>query len=260
MSYLDPPPPPAPVVVMKDVGGIVNDYQAVTEFYRSSDREVRLHECRSACTLALALPNVCVYPSSILKFHQAYSMHTHKTDFGVSQQMFDSYPPGVRARLGTLTRNYKVLSGAELIALGIRNCNEPRLMLAARTPPQGQMAGLSQGLSGVLSGTWMGIAAAPAPGESRAGFNLLAARTRSNSAENLSNEILFAAVPPALPTSDEETTASNEQRLPPLRPDRLSFSYTRPLDSISLPSVMRGAQPILPAHFVAYAEIARPMR
>ena len=59
---------PAPVIVMKDVGGPVADYQSQTAIYRASEREVRLHECRSACTMALGLPNVCVYPGSTLKF------------------------------------------------------------------------------------------------------------------------------------------------------------------------------------------------
>jgi hypothetical protein len=117
---------PAPVIVMKDVGGFVADYQSQTAIYRASEREVRLHECRSACTMALGLPNVCVYPSSTLKFHVAYDPRNHQTNPQVSQQLFDSYPAAVRARLGTLTRNYKVLSGSELIKLGIRDCNEPK--------------------------------------------------------------------------------------------------------------------------------------
>src|SRR6516165_6768928 len=128
---------PAPVIVMKDFGGFVTDYQARTEQYRASDREVRLHECHSACTLALSLPNVCVYPNSVLKFHLAYDPRNHQSDYGVSQELFNSYPAAVRARLGTLTRQFKVLSGAELINLGIRNCNaphntEPRVLVAAR--------------------------------------------------------------------------------------------------------------------------------
>ena len=117
---------PAPVIVMKDVGGLVADYQSQTAIYRASEREVRLHECRSACTMALGLPNVCVYPGSTLKFHFAYDPRNHQTNPQVSQQLFDSYPAPVRARLGTLTRNYKVLSGSELINLGIRDCNEPK--------------------------------------------------------------------------------------------------------------------------------------
>ena len=74
----------------------------------------------------LGLPNVCVYPGSTFKFHLAYDPRNHQTNPEVSQQLFDSYPAAVRARLGTLTRNYKVLSGSELIELGIRDCNEPK--------------------------------------------------------------------------------------------------------------------------------------
>ncbi len=72
------------------------------------------------------LPNGCVYPGSTLKSHLAYDPRNHQTNPQVSQQLFDSYPAAVRARLGTLTRNYKVLSGSELIELGIRDCNEPK--------------------------------------------------------------------------------------------------------------------------------------
>ncbi len=73
MTYLHPPPGDAPVIVTKDVGGYVDQYAAMTRLYAETGREVRLHECRSACTLALSLPNVCVYPSSLLKFHKAYN-------------------------------------------------------------------------------------------------------------------------------------------------------------------------------------------
>ena len=133
MGYLAPPPDPAvPVVVHKDVGGLVTDYQARTEQYRRENREVRLHECRSACTLALSLPNVCVYPGSVLKFHKAYDKNTKIADEGVSAALFNSYPPAVQARLGTLTREYRNLSGSELISLGVRNCNENPIMLARR--------------------------------------------------------------------------------------------------------------------------------
>jgi hypothetical protein len=137
LGYLSPPPSPAPVVVYKDVGGLVTDYQAQTEQYRRENREVRLHECRSACTLALSLPNVCVYPDAKVKFHQAYNEITRETDFGVSNMLFASYPAAVQARLGYLTREYRVLSGTELIALGMRNCNgDSPTMIAARKQRQ----------------------------------------------------------------------------------------------------------------------------
>jgi hypothetical protein len=74
--------------------------------------------------MALGLPNVCFYPNSTLKFHFAYDPCNHQTNPEVSQQLFNSLPAAVRARLGTLTRSYKVLSGSELIKLGIRDCYE----------------------------------------------------------------------------------------------------------------------------------------
>lgn len=135
MGYLSPPPSPQAVIVYKDVGGLVSDYEAQTEAYRRENREVRLHECRSACTLALSLPNVCVYPDAQVKFHQAYNETTRETDYGVSEKLFDSYPAAVRARLGTLTRQYRVLTGAELIELGVRNClRDDRTLVAGRRP------------------------------------------------------------------------------------------------------------------------------
>ena len=136
LAYLDPPPFPAPVIVMKDVGGYVSQYQAQTARYRQEGREVRLHECRSACTLALSLPNVCVYPGSLLKFHKAYNANTREADEGVSGELFRSYPAAVQARLGGLTREYRVLTGAELIALGLRNCNLAGSRMARARPPE----------------------------------------------------------------------------------------------------------------------------
>ena len=138
LAYLDPPPFPAPVVVMKDVGGFVSEYQAQTARFRQEGREVRLHECRSACTLALSLPNVCVYPSSLLKFHKAYNANTRAVDEGVSGELFRSYPAAVQARLGGLTREYKVLTGRELIALGMRECGQgggTQVARAGKQPP-----------------------------------------------------------------------------------------------------------------------------
>jgi hypothetical protein len=127
---------PAAVIVTKDVGGFVTEYQNQTALYRASQREVRLHECRSACTLALSLPNVCVYPDSILKFHLAYDPRNHQPNTDVSQQMFATYPAAVQARLGTLTRDYKVLRGSELIRLGIRDCNAPKTIEPKPSEPQ----------------------------------------------------------------------------------------------------------------------------
>jgi len=158
MSYLQPPPGNAPVVVMKDVGGYVDQYDAQTALYGATNREVRLHECRSACTLALSLPNVCVYPSSLLKFHKAYNPITKQANEDVTRAMMEAYPTAVRERLGELTRQYKVLTGSELIRLGIRDCNspqQPHIMIArARTrenPPENPVSNAFSGLVAALS-------------------------------------------------------------------------------------------------------------
>lgn len=156
MGYLYPPPGDAPVIVMKDVGGDVRAYSAQTTAYIQSGREVRLHECRSACTLALAAPNVCVYPDSVLRFHKAYNPITKATNEDVSNAMLSAYPPAVRQRLGVLTRQYKSLTGSELIRLGVRDCNapsQPRILMARAAP--GPVRGenpLSNAFGGLMSG------------------------------------------------------------------------------------------------------------
>ncbi|MGB8276899.1 MAG: hypothetical protein WCF20_03040 [Methylovirgula sp.] len=276
MTYLSPPPTPAPVIVMKDVGGFVSDYQAQTELYRMTGREVRIHECHSACTLALSLPNVCVYPDSIFKFHQAYNLRNHQTDFGVSEQLFESYPATVRARLGTLTRKFKVLSGAELISLGVRDCNTPRIMLAAKEPALRQSGTLSNVWGSVISG--FGNMPTQTTGPAHAP-TIVATRQQTAAERNLPAEAIFASVPlpPPRPTSEEidrrklqvaepqlaETqtgAAAAEAPLPPPRPTSLAIAFTQTMPPITLPKVIQGAQPILPPHFLAYAMIARLSR
>jgi hypothetical protein len=156
MGYLHPPPGDAPVIVMKDVGGDVREYSAQTTAYIRSGREVRLHECRSACTLALAAPNVCVFPDSVLRFHKAYNPITKATNEEVSSAMMTAYPPAVRERLGVLTRQYKSLTGSELIRLGVRDCRapgQPRILVARASPAPGPAENpLSNAFGGLLSG------------------------------------------------------------------------------------------------------------
>lgn len=281
MSYLEPPPMPAPVVVHKDVGGFVNDYQAQTAIYRVTGREVRLHECRSACTLALGLPNVCVYPDSILKFHQAYDPHNRRTDELVSQQLFDSYPVAVRARLGGLARDYRVLRGSELIALGIRNCNETRTIVATATvprkaatarphaeaqpPEQGSILdGLVQGMMAVLGQPATSPAALGTPATSGAPAKAAATAVIQDA----------VPLPPPRPTefgSRTDPSAASEAtpvsaaaadhgadadgaRIPPQSPEMPGSSRNLPVP-VHPPKVISGAQAILPARFAAYAAV-----
>lgn len=272
MGYLAPPPPmPAPVVVTKDVGGFVSEYEAQTALYRATGREVRLHECRSACTLALGLPNVCVYPDSILKFHQAYDPRTRQTDFHVSQQLFDSYPAAVRARLGGLTRDYRVLRGSELIALGIKNCSEPRVTVAMATPQkpttrpvqaetarsqQGSFfTGLMQGVLDVFDRTT--DPARQNPEGIATGSPRIPAKAMTLAAA--STEI---PRPPRRPIeADAEIDSGSGRELEeadgievpaPRRRPVVEPSNSSRLAAVDLPRVISGAQPILPARFSAY--------
>jgi hypothetical protein len=261
LTYLQPPPAPSPVVVVKDVGGYVDQYAARTAIYRETNREVRLHECRSACTMALSLPNVCVYPDSILKFHQAYDPRDHSTNWQVSQQLFETYPPAVRARLGTLTRQYQVLRGSELISLGVRDCNtpsSPRIMLAAATIkplPESTASGGSglSSLTGKLEGMVSNLTAplgqgAPPP--------VLAAK------KPVPDELLRAQIP--LPPARPAGTTKPEppppppipypfgpEPLPPKRPLEL-VAYTPSLPPIPFMQKIDGSAEILPAKFVPF--------
>ena len=255
MTYLDPPPAPAPVEVVRDIGGYVKDYREQTEIYRRENRDVRLHECRSACTLALSLPNVCVYPDSLIKFHQAYDETTRIVDQGVSQDLFQSYPPAVRARLGTLTRQYQSLSGAELIELGIRDCREKRTILIAQAAsPQERGTAIGQAMSEIVAKllTPASLVASPIASLSASPIASLAASPSAS-----------LSASPSVPKPRAVEMASLPQPvipLPPSKPAELraggssQLAMAAPLD-ISPLKLMPGALPLLPSHFSAYAPL-----
>ena len=236
LAYLDPPPFPAPVVVMKDVGGLVSDYMAQTERYRAEGREVRLHECRSACTLALSLPNVCVYPSSLLKFHKAYDQNTRVSDESVSRTLFTSYPSAVQARLGGLTREYHVLTGTELIALGMRNCEDGRVMMARARPQEpGPSASLDQTPVASVGGLFRGVLAALSPPTAR----------QSDTRPAGDVEVADIPVPPRRPAEFSTPVVVASLAATPVRrsdADAPGQILPRP----GLPRLIPGAQPVLP--------------
>jgi hypothetical protein len=240
---------PAPVVVYKDVGGLVSDYEAITERYRRENREVRLHECRSACTLALSLPNVCVYPDAKVKFHQAYNAINRETDLGVSSRLFASYPAAVQARLGYLTREYRVLTGTELIALGMRNCEGGATMIASRkqrAPTTRVANAVSDGQSSpslasfgdIATKVQSAVATALSGAEGQTGPIRVAVADRQQigdiqGAKNESSQLPDSPpLPPRRPTSQEFAA---------LAPTRLSPAYLQ---------LISGAQPILGQQFV----------
>lgn len=235
---------------MKDVGGLVTDYQARTELYRSQNREVKLHECRSACTLALSLPNVCVYPDSTLKFHQAYNDITKEVDHGVSAQLWSSYPQSVRDKLGTLTRQYKVLRGSELIQAGVRNCNAPS------RPPEIMIAKASPAPMSAQNGEFF-------KGVQSAVSTLFGAETKLDAKSPPRTQVASrppsvppVALPPAVPgaTPPASLQTNIDAPLPPSRPPMIGALPT-PMPPIpkSTPAYLRpirGSAPILETRFV----------
>jgi hypothetical protein len=247
LTYLDPPPAPAPVEVVRDIGGYVKDYREQTEIYRRENRDVRLHECRSACTLALSLPNVCVYPDSLIKFHQAYDETTRIVDEGVSQDLFQSYPPAVRARLGTLTRQYQSLSGAELIELGIRDCREKRTILIAQAAsPQERGTAIGQAMSEIVAKllTPASLVASPSASLSASPIASLSASPSVPKPRAVEMASLPQPVIPPPPSKPAELRAGGSSKL----------AMAAPLD-ISPLKLMPGALPLLPSHFSAYAPL-----
>ncbi|MEK4035668.1 hypothetical protein WOC76_05140 [Methylocystis sp. IM3] len=261
MGYLSPPPSPAPVIVYKDVGGLVTDYEAQTEQYRRENREVRLHECRSACTLALSLPNVCVYPDAQVKFHQAYNAISKEVDLGVSAKLFAAYPAAVQARLGYLTREYRVLRGSELIALGMRNCNgDNPVLIASRSQRQAVSASvrpeaavpvaanpfgdLARKVQTAVAGAFSSPEASP-----RGSIRIAVAdRERVPEGRLSSDAVARSEASTAIPRTP--STLADPPPLPPRRPPSEAFTAR---DAAAPFAMIPGSQPILSAKFLPVA-------
>ena len=123
MEYFNSPYPPAVVTIVDDSGGEFQEYLIRMHKYRLNGTKVALVNCRSACTMALSLPNVCVYPHSVLKFHAAYYEDTKQIAERETKIIFQMYPVAVRQKLGSLEREFKTLTGKQLIQLGVSSCS-----------------------------------------------------------------------------------------------------------------------------------------
>ena len=257
MSYLDPPPLPAAVIVTKDVGGYVDQYRTMTELYRAQDREVRLHECRSACTLALSLPNVCVYPDSLIKFHAAYDPRNKMVNWDETQKLFSTYPAPVQARLGTLTREYKVLSGAELISLGVRDCNEKRILVAKAAPAPEDKASLAkivEGMKSALMTSSEPASHAPAPVSTpQPSAPPVPVKTQQVQTPQSAPEPPPAAVP--LPPARPQEPEPADVLLPPRKPTSVALAQAQIALIPPAHRPMVGSARILPDRFTPYAYV-----
>lgn len=124
-GYLSPPPMPAAAYIV-DRGGYVEHYKTQTELYRQTGQKLVLLECNSACTMALSLPRdqVCVYSYSKLKFHAAYNETTKEIAQIETDKLFGMYPPRIQQKLGKLEKEFKTLTGTQLIQLGVKACKK----------------------------------------------------------------------------------------------------------------------------------------
>ncbi|MCW2317877.1 hypothetical protein M2322_003442 [Rhodoblastus acidophilus] len=247
MTYLHPPPGDVPVIVTKDVGGYVNEYAEITRLYAETGREVRLHECRSACTLALSLPNVCVYPDSLLKFHKAYNPLTKVANDEVSDQLMASYPAAVRERLGDLTRDYKVLTGSELIRLGIRDCTRPSGPAYAVARAKPKPAAPEPGFLGQLAETFSPAEAATATQVQPQRVQVAAVRLNPPKPPETAPAAPSSVAPPPAPsaTATPTPTLAPDAPLPPPRPADLT--QTPPPIPTPVPRPDAVAPPAAPA-------------
>lgn len=127
-------PPPAisqPVIIREDGGGLVSDYIKQAQTYASQGRRVEIRgSCRSACLLALSVPNVCVAPGAVVKAHNAYDEKTGERHAEVTAQMLSYLPAGIRHELdGKIEDHYtdaSTLTYQELRRLGVAECKDAR--------------------------------------------------------------------------------------------------------------------------------------
>ncbi|EPX86809.1 hypothetical protein [Salipiger mucosus] len=121
----------APFVVGDDPGGRLRPRLELVARLRASGRrvEIRGRYCHSACTVYLGARNVCVSPRTRFGFHGPYyrsgPIVHHRFDHW-SRAMAAHYPAPLRrwfmryARF--LTDDQAILSGAELIRMGVPRC------------------------------------------------------------------------------------------------------------------------------------------
>jgi hypothetical protein len=126
-AFIDIPPNHAPVVITEDGGGLVQKYIDTAIRYAFEKRQVAITgSCRSACMMALAVPNVCVTKNAEVSFHWAYDQTTNVLRKDVTNYMMTLLPDNIQASMkGKLKRDFSseaTLSGEKLIKLGINEC------------------------------------------------------------------------------------------------------------------------------------------
>jgi hypothetical protein len=118
-------------VIRSDMGGSIDEYAArvAAETGAVSVRG----QCYSACTMWLALGDrVCTYRSAQWGFHGATAVDRRMAAIVepyANWQLARSYTPAVRRRferswINLRERNMRVISGAEMIKMGVKECRK----------------------------------------------------------------------------------------------------------------------------------------
>lgn len=127
-DFTAPPPNNAPVAIYEDGGGLVKKYQQMALQYQLEGRKVKiLGSCRSACVMALSVPNVCVGRNAVVKAHMAYEADTGVRRPDITAVMMDSLPVRIQQRLEpNITQEYNrktTLYYNDLVQLGVKPCD-----------------------------------------------------------------------------------------------------------------------------------------
>jgi hypothetical protein len=119
------------IVIREDGGGLVEKYAWFAMKYneRGDKIEVKIKgSCRSACTLALGVKNVCVYPTAVVQWHHAYNFDTGAIMVEYDNLMLGAIPSKiadqVRGKLSREFTNAATLTGVDLINLGVKECDD----------------------------------------------------------------------------------------------------------------------------------------
>ncbi len=137
--FLYPPPNNAPVIIYEDGGGLVDKYIEQAHRYATEGRRVEIRgSCRSACILALSVPNVCVTNSAQVKAHHAYEKESGVVRTDITNTMLAELPRNIRERLsGKIQKNYTqeaTLNYSELRELKIPDCTSLKPTAKAQVP------------------------------------------------------------------------------------------------------------------------------
>ena len=140
-DFLHTPPGYAPVAIYEDGGGLVTEYQRKALQYKLEGRRVEIHgSCRSACVLALSVPDVCVVQGAVVKAHHAYETYTKRVRADVTQEMLGALPQNIQSVLRSNMRTYytdgSTLTYEELKGLGIPDCSQVKSRVAKVKKPQ----------------------------------------------------------------------------------------------------------------------------